>query len=213
VPELVGDFFRKLFGREKPVTSRDLKAALIGVKRDRRKKQLELKKVVNRRGDILERIKDARRDGNQIEVDTLWEDLKQLKVDAAYARREAKILSLEEIGLKRYSRGLERLEKSKDDRAIQRLLERARTSGLDDKLRRAEVDEDAYMDELNAILDDVGLQVEELEAEDDPEKEKFLAEIDAINSAEEAGKLDEALAKEEKLKKKLDEEKLEAEEV
>ncbi len=213
MPELVGDFFRKLFGREKPVTSRDLKAALIGVKRDRRKKQLELKKVVNRRGDILERIKDARRDGNQIEVDTLWEDLKQLKVDAAYARREAKILSLEEIGLKRYSRGLERLEKSKDDRAIQRLLERARTSGLDDKLRRAEVDEDAYMDELNAILDDVGLQVEELEAEDDPEKEKFLAEIDAINSAEEAGKLDEALAKEEKLKKKLDEEKLEAEEV
>jgi hypothetical protein len=212
VPELVGDFFKKIFGRSKTITSRDLKAALIGVKRERRRKQMQLRKLVNKRGEMLDRIKKARKEGNTMEVDFLWEELKQLKVDAAYSRREAKILNLEGIGLTRYIRGLERLEKMKDEKRIQSLLERVRTSGLDEKLRGVEVDELAYMDALNATLEEVGLEVDELEQDEDPEKERFLAEIDAIVEAEDSGQIDMAIEKEEKLKKKLDEEKLEAEE-
>src|SRR3954470_24134077 len=94
--------FDKLFRRKKDPTSKDLKVALMGIKRDRRKKTIELRKLAGKRGDILEKIKRARRDGNAMEVDVCWEEMKQLRVDAAYAKREAKVLSLESIGLTRY---------------------------------------------------------------------------------------------------------------
>jgi len=199
--------FDQLFRRQKPVTTRDLKVALMGVKRDRRRKLMELRKLASRRGDLFERMKRARRDGNSPEVDVLWEELKQLRVDTAYAKREAKVLSLESIALTRYLKGLERLEKAGEPQKIQSLIEKIRASGLDEKLRGHEVDEMAFMDALNATLEEVGLEIENWEAEEeDPEKAKFLEEIDAINMAEQAGKLDEALAKEQALQNKLEEE-------
>jgi hypothetical protein len=204
--------FDQLFRRKKDPTSKDLKVALIGLKRERKKKQMELRKLAGKRADVVERIKRARREGNQMEVDVGWEDMKQLQVDAAYAKREAKILSLETIGLTRYSKGMERLERSGDQGKIKSLLDRVRASGLDEKLRGVEVDEAAYMDSLNATLDEVGLEIEDLEMDDeDPEKAKFLADIDAINEAEGAGKIDEALAKQQHLEKKLEDEKVDVE--
>ncbi len=201
--------FDQIFKRKKEVTSKDLKVALMGIKRERKKKQMELRKLGVKRSDTIEKIKRARRDGNAMEVDVCWEEMKQLRVDAAYAKREAKVLSLESIGLTRYAKGLERLERTNDQSRIKSLLDRVRTSGLDEKLRGAEVDEMAYMDSLNATLEEVGLEIEDWEdEEDDPEKAKFLADIDAINSAEDSGKIDEALAKEQELQKKLEEEKV-----
>lgn len=202
--------FDQIFKRKKEVTSKDLKVALMGVKRERKKKQMEMRKLSTKRADMLEKIKKARRDGNSMEVDVCWEEMKQLRVDAAYAKREAKVLSLESIGLTRYMKGLERLEKTNDQSRIKSLLDRVRVSGLDEKLRGVEVDEMAYMDSLNATLEEVGLEIEDWESEEeDPEKAKFLADIDAINSAEEGGRLDEALAKEQELTKKLEDEKVE----
>ncbi len=201
-------FWDNLFTRKKaPLTSKDLKVALMGVKRERKKKQMETRKLSHKKAELIDAIKRARKDGNQMEVDFMWEELQQVKVDSAYCRREARILNLEGIGLTRYIRGLERLEKTSSNEKIKALLDKVRMAGLDEKLRGQEVDEVAYMDALNATLEEVGLEVEEIDTyEDDPEKARFLAEIDAINAAEEEGKLDEAVAKEEKLKAKLDEE-------
>lgn len=203
--------FEQLFKRKKDPTSKDLKVALLGLKRERKKKMMELRKLAGKRTEVIEKIKRARRDGNTMEVDVSWEEMKQLQVDAAYAKREAKILSLESIGITRYMKGMERLERVNDQSKIKALLDRVRSSGLDEKLRAGEVDEMAYMDSLNATLEEVGLEIEEFEGldEDDPEKAKFLAQIDAINEAEQAGKVDEAMAKEEALSKKLDDEKVE----
>lgn len=200
--------FDQLFKRKKEPTSRDLKVALMGLKRERRKKHMELRKLAAKRADAIEKIKRARREGNAMEVDVSWEELKQIQVDAAYCKREAKILSLESIGLTRYAKGMERLERNNDQGRIKALIDRVRVSGLDEKLRGVEVDELAYMDSLKATLDEVGLEIEEMDLdEEDPEKSKFLAQIDAINDAENSGKIDEAMAKEQELAKKLEEEK------
>ncbi len=198
--------FDRLFNRKKGlVTAKDLKVALMGVKRERKKKHMQLRKLAQKRNDVLERVKQARKDGNGMEVDVLWEELKQFKVDAAYAKREAKVLSLESVGLTRYMKGLERLEKTGDTARIKTLLDKAKLQGLDEKLRGVEVDEMAYMDALNANLEDLGLDMEDWESEDeDPEKANFLAEIDEIVSAEDAGKLEVAIEKQEKLNQKLE---------
>ncbi len=46
--------FDKLFNDDdKQVTSRDLKVALRGVERERRKKQMEIRKLSNKRTDVL----------------------------------------------------------------------------------------------------------------------------------------------------------------
>jgi hypothetical protein len=205
--------FEQLFKRKKDPTSKDLKVALMGLKRDRKKKHMELRKLAGKRTDVVEKIKRARKEGNTTEVDVCWEEMKQIQVDAAYAKREAKILSLETIGLTRYCKGMERLERVNDQGKIKQLIDRVRMSGLDEKLRGVEVDEMAYMDSLNATLEEVGLEIEEFEGldEEDPEKAKFLADIDAINEAEGAGKLDEADLKQQKLQKKLEDEKVDVE--
>jgi len=183
--------FDKLFNRDdKELTSRDLKIALRGVERDRRKKQLEIRKLSNKRNETLSRLKQARKDNNREEVDFLYEDMQQIKLDQTYARRESKILNLEAIGLKRYTRGLERLEKTYNRGKIRDLMQRVQMSGLDEKLRGSSVDEEAYLDALNMTLEDINMELEDTELmydEGDPEKEALLAELDDIIAAEEGG--------------------------
>lgn len=202
--------FDKLFNDDdKQVTSRDLKVALRGVERERRKKQMEIRKLSNKRTDILGRLKQARRDNNREEVDFLYEDLQQMKMDQAYARRESKILNLEAIGLKRYVRGLERLEKTSNRGKIRDLMQRVQVSGLDEKLRGSAVDEEAYLDALNATLDDISMELEDTELyleEEDPGKAALLAEIDEIIVAEEGGDAEIALQRQHALEEKLDRE-------
>ncbi|MBX3461141.1 MAG: hypothetical protein KF696_14440 [Planctomycetes bacterium] len=198
------NFFHLLFGGR--VDLRKLKVKLREVERERRKYFMELRKSSAKQGTLIEQIKAARREGNQIEVDYLWEELKAIKHDFSFSRRAAKISNLEGIALKKYIRGLERLEKRKDKDGVNKLLQRIRTSGLDAKLALQQIDEQAYMDELNATLEDIGLEMDGEFEDQDPEKERFLSEIDTINEAEEAGNFDEALKTEAELKHKLESE-------
>ena len=202
--------FDKLFNNdEKEITSRDLKVALRGVERERRKKQMEIRKLSNKRTDLLGRLKAARRDNNREEVDFLYEDIQQMKMDQAYARRESKILNLEAIGLKRYVRGLERLEKTSNRGKVRDLMQRVQMSGLDEKLRGSAVDEEAYLDALNATLEDISMELEDNELmleEEDPNKEALLAEIDEIIAAEEGGEADVALQRQHALEERMDRE-------
>ena len=196
-------FFKDLFG--KSVQLKDLKIALKGVERDRRRSQIELRKLSAKQAALLEQIKQKRKEGNDIEVDYIWEDLKALKTEIALARRVARRANLEGIALKRYIYVMERLNKEKDEKSVHKLLERVRNSSLDAKLSAADIKEQEYLDELQAILDDIGIADELAFSDiDDPEKAKFLAIIDDINDAEESGDLEAALKKEEELKTKLE---------
>ncbi len=197
-------FFQTLFGGK--VDLRTLKVKLREVERERRKYFMELRKMSAKQTGLIEQIKAARREGNNIEVDYLWEEMKEIKYDFAFSRRSAKISNLEGIALKKYIRGLERLEKRKDKNSINKLLNRIRTSGLDAKLAMQSIDEQGYIDELNATLEDIGLEVDADMSEQDPEKERFLDEIDTINEAEGTGNFEEALKTEAELKRKLEDE-------
>lgn len=201
--------FDKLFNREdREVTSRDLKIALKGVERERRKKQMELRKLSSRRNETLARLKTARKENNREEVDFLYEDLQQVKLDQALLRRESKILNLEAIGLKRYTRGLERLEKTSSKARIRDLMQRVQMQGLDQKLHGQAVDEEAYVDALNATLEDLQMELEDVDMseERDPDKENLLAELDEIIAAEEGGDVDIAREREAALQDRLDHE-------
>jgi hypothetical protein len=198
-------FFRNLF--EKAITARDLKVSLIRVDRDRKRKQLEVRKLSAKQGDLIDTVKKSRKEGNSLEVDYVWEELNGVKLDLAFLRRESRVLNLEGIALKRYIRGLERLEKADNRTGIKQLLDRTRKSGLDAKLAGQFVDEQGYLDELSAIMEEIGLEAEQFDMmEDDPAKARFLAEIDAINAAEEVGDFDAAVEKEEELKAELERE-------
>lgn len=189
----------KLFG--KPITAKELKVHLLKIERQRRRKQQEIRKLEAKRSNTIERIKKARKDGNNLEVDYLWEDLTQLKMEGVLTMKGARRLNLEAIGLKKYIRGLDRLEKNEDKEGIRRLFTRVAESGLDMKLGVEEINEQEYMDELTMILEDAGLDDSDLDrVEEDPEKAKFLTEIDAINEAEESGDFDKAVERETKLK-------------
>lgn len=197
-------FLEELLGGPK-ITTRELRRALLRVERERRKKRSELKRLEVRQTKTLDELKEARRTGNQLEVDYLWEDLKATKLDRQVCLREATVLNLEGITVKNYLRGLQRLERQKDNTSIDRLLKRVRSSGLMAKLEREKIRQDEYLDELRAIMEDVGLDTEldEFE-EDDPEKAAFLAEIDMLNAAEERGDAEGAQEVEERVKARLE---------
>jgi len=198
-------FFRDLFN--KPVTSRDLKVALIGVERERKRKQMELRKNITRSSDFVEKLKKARKEGNNLEVDYIWEDLNQMRIDSSYLRRESKILNLEGITLKRYVRGMERLERTNNKDGIRSLLDKTRVSGLDAKLAHQFINDQEYLDELGTIMEEIGLETDQMEyAEEDPGKMRFLEQIDALNAAEESGDVDQALEHEEKIRVELEKE-------
>lgn len=199
-----GSFFQMLFGGK--LDLRKLKVKLREVERERRKYFMDLRKLSATQTDMIEKIKRARREGNQFEVDYLWEEMKSMKHDFAFNKRAAKISNLEGIALKKYIRGLERLEKRKDKDGVNKLLQRIRNSGLDAKLALQSIDEQAYVDELNATLDDLGLEVDGEFEDSDPEKARFLSEIDTINEAETGGDFEAALKTEAELKQKLESE-------
>lgn len=197
-------FFEELFGRKK-VTSKELRIQLRRIERQRLRKRRELKKVESRQAELIEQVKEARRDGNSIEVDYMWEELKGLKIDKAYLIREATVLNLEGITVKKYVRGMERMERRDNHEGIQKLLTRLRGSGLDAKLQAENINTDEYLDELRAVLEETGLEMDLMtDGDEDPEKAAFLAEIDEINAAEESGDLGLASERETELARKLE---------
>ena len=113
----------KLFG-EKNLKVQDLKVKLMAIDRDRRRKQLELRKLDAKKGQAIETMKKARKSGNNLEVDYLWEELSQLKVDSGYVGREAKIINRQGILLKRVIRVMERRERDNDRDGVRKLIER-----------------------------------------------------------------------------------------
>jgi hypothetical protein len=191
------DLFYRLFGGRKEITLEELKEALSNVERDRRKSRREIRRWEQKRKQTLERMKKARAEGNQLEIDYLWEDFKEHRRVGTELRREGRIYNIEGTALKRYVRALERLERRKDRDGARNLLERVQGSGLMERLSLERDTEVRYLEEMNAILDEFdGLEETE---QADPEKAMFFAELDTIRKAEEEGDAEEAVEREEEL--------------
>ena len=193
---------QKLFSSKK-VSLRELKVSLLKVERERKRQETSLRKLESRIDEIFEKTKKARRQGKKVEVDFLWEELRLAKTEIALEYRQARVLNLEAITLKRTVWGLERMEAAKNREGAGHLVGRLRASGLDDKLQAQEIREDEYLRELDDILHSLALPESAESESDDPDKAVFLAEIDAINAAEDVGDVDVAQEREMGLKGRL----------
>lgn len=171
---------KKLFSARN-VSLRELKLTLLGHERRRRQIADELRTLEKRKTEITERARIHRRRGSTMEVDYLWRELKQLRTERSLLERDAQIVNLETLALKRTIHGMERLEAQNDKTGVRRLLSRVRQSGLDDKLAATTIRDEDYLRELESILEDSGIAAD-ASTEDDPEKAAFLAELDVLNA-------------------------------
>ncbi len=188
--------------RGKEPSLKELTTAREEAKHRRDEHRLALRKLLVRRDHVMAGLKQARRDGDDVKVDTLWEELEELRPDLALTRRETKVAGLEYQTFRRYVRGMEQLSQHGDREGVRRLFQRVRSSRLPDLLSRAEIDEERYVQELDLLLSDEG-ELEEIR-EEDPRKEAFLRRLDAIATAEAGGKEEEARRAEDALKQELE---------
>lgn len=199
---------RKLFGQPEPITIESLKGALQEVERDRRKNRVEIRRWERQRKQVIDRMKRARNENNQLEVDYNWEQFKQHRAEGTDLRREGRVYNLEALALGRTVRALERLEKKKDRDSARNLIERLRVSGLPERIGLDREEQMRSLEEMNEILEEFTGEREEITA--DPEKALFLAELDSISEAEDAGEEEEAKEREDELLRRFEEEEPEA---
>ncbi len=193
---------RSLFS--KPLSTKELRPELARLSRERRRKMMAMRKLGRKREKLIDGMRKARKSGDSLETDYLWEEIRQLQFDAAYSKREVRIANLEEIALKRYVRALEKLERRKDTDGIRKLLTKIRSSGLEAKLAEERIREQEYLDELNAIVELATEELHEEELEEDEEKARFLEEIDRIIEAEDSGEDAKAKKHRDALSKRLE---------
>ncbi|MFQ5653136.1 MAG: hypothetical protein ACE5GW_00210 [Planctomycetota bacterium] len=189
--------FQRLFGGRHPVSLTEVREALEEVERDRRRNRVEIRRWERKRKQTIERMKRARGEGNQLEIDYLWDQFKEHRRSGGELRREGRTYNLEAIALGRTVKALEHLERRRDRDGARNLLERVRHSGL---MERLAIDRDAELhclEEMSSILEEFGGVPEEIE--EDPEKALFMAELDGIREAEQKGDSDEASEREEEL--------------
>ena len=195
--------FRKLFGAPEPITLESLKKALGEVERDRRKSRVEVRRWERQRKQLVDKMKSARGEGNQLEVDYLWEQFKQHRSEGTELRRDGRVYNLEALALGKTVRALERLEKKKDRESARSLIDRIRASGLPERISLDRDEQLRSLEEMNEILDEFTGEAEP--TQEDPEKAMFLAELDSIAEVEQSGESEEARDRESELLRRFEE--------
>ena len=195
--------FRKLFGAPEPITLESLKKALGEVERDRRKSRVEVRRWERQRKQLVDKMKKARGEGNQLEVDYLWEQFKQHRSEGTELRRDGRVYNLEALALGKTVRALERLEKKKDRESARSLIDRIRASGLPERISLDRDEQLRSLEEMNEILDEFTGEAEP--TQEDPEKAMFLAELDSIAEVEQSGESEEARDRESELLRRFEE--------
>lgn len=212
----MGNIFDKIFEKlgekdqENIVTSRDIKIALKGAEREIKRNKMGIKKINQKDQQLLQKLKKARREGRTDDVNEFYQDLQDNKIEKMTFKKEGKILRLETMALKNTLRGVERLEKTSNRGRIRDLMSRIKDSNINEKLQAGTIDEESYLDSLGMIMDDITDELQDFEGslvgQNNPEKARFLADLDEIIAAEEEGSEEIALEKEEKLRSNLESE-------
>jgi len=166
----------------------------------RRRLFRQLRVLANRRRRLLEKAKKARKSGDEMTLDFVWEELKGLRTEAALLKKDARVAMLEALTLERVLRAMEVAQKTGGEGKIRDVIKRLMESGVIAKIGEEKVSEDAYAEELEAVLS-YATETAPEEAEVDEEKAKFLEELDAIIDAEERGDKQEAKKRVKRLEK------------
>ena len=189
--------FQRLFQGHNVITRQALEEALDKVEKDRRRSRREVRRWGRKRKQLVDRMKKMQSEGNDLEVDYLWDEFKEHRRLGQDIKREGRLFNIEGIALKRTIKALDRLERRKDHSSSHKLLERLRSSGLLERIAVEKESELQYLEEMNAILEEFdGLSEAERQ---DPEKALFLAELDGIHKAEAEGDQEGAADRQEEL--------------
>ncbi len=173
------------------VSVEEVEEATKAAQEKRRRLFRQMRILARRRRRLLERAKKARKQGDKMEIDFVWEELKGLRTEAALLRKDARVAMLEELTLERVERTMKRLKKAGDEGRIKDVIHRLIESGIIAQIGQEQVSEDAYAEQLDAVLS-YATEATVEDAEEDEEKAKFLEELDAIIDAEERGDKHEA---------------------
>lgn len=199
----IKDWFTGLFNRGLDLPN--MKVTLRLAERERQKTFAEMRKHDARQTQLINEMKAARKLGNNLQVDYLYEELKQVKHEMALAYRTGRIANRQTILLKRAIYAFERKAKAKDKNSIQGMIERLSTAGLDRMIASTSVSDEEYVAKLDELLgttefDDSMMMDNEM----DEGKSKLLAELDAINAAEDQGNFEIAVEREREIKRMLE---------
>ena len=107
---------QRLFQGSKVVSREELEEALDKIDKDRRKSRREVKRWERKRRQLVDRMKKQRTEGNDLEVDYVWEEFKEHRRLGQDLKRDGKIYNIEGIALRRTIKALDRLERRKDGR-------------------------------------------------------------------------------------------------
>jgi hypothetical protein len=198
-------FFGELFGSREPNLT-DVKVKLRTAERDRIKQFEEVRKLDAKQAQLLTDIRKSMRDGNKLQVDYLYDELKFIKHDIGLATKTARIANRQTMVLKRVMRAMESRTRTGDKDSVRKMIERLVNSDIASMIAKSDVSDEEYTAKLDEILGMTELETGGTMEADDPEKEKLLSALSAINEAEDAGNFDEATEKEREVKRLLESE-------
>ena len=92
---------QRLFQGNRSISVEELEEALGRVEKDRRRSRREIKRWERKRKQLVERMKKVRSEGNDLEVDYLWEEFKEHRRLGQNIRRDGRVFNLEGVALKR----------------------------------------------------------------------------------------------------------------
>ncbi len=196
-------FFGDLFGSREPSLT-DVKVKLRTAERDRLKQYEEVRKLDAKQSQLLTDIRKAMRDGNRLQIDYLYDELKFVKHDISLGTKTARIANRQTMVLKRVMRAMESRTRTGDKDSVRKMIERLVNSDIASMIAKSDVSDEEYTAKLDEILGMTELESGGTSEADDPEKEKLLSALSAINEAEDAGNFEAATEKEREVKRLLE---------
>ncbi len=194
-------FFSELF-RSKKIDPKELENTLEELGNSIKKQQIRAKKLIHQQEYLLQLLKKARQSGESWLFDQKWKELQKNKLELMIKTREIQILSSEEIVIEKYSLSQERISRQEGQNKAHQLIQKIKKSGVDIKEAKVQIEEQEYIEELDAILNikeisnDYPLEIE------DENKDLFIQELDEIITMEKRGDTKEVERKTQNLQNK-----------
>lgn len=182
------------------VSSKEIKSEMAAFERMRRRKLIDLRMAENGKARVVSQIKHARAEGRQEIIDRIWLEMGDLRSESAALCHDIRRAGLQYLTLKRCLPYVRRFERTSDPEGLTLLAKRIRESRLEPLLKQDDMNETAYLDELDVIITEMSGRGTELGPAEDDEKTRFIESIDAVLRAESDGRIEEARRREGELR-------------
>lgn len=167
-----------------PPSVEELRLKLKELEREQTKVRREGQLVSDDKATKLQEAVAAEKAGKEELLQDVFREMRQLDIDASFFNRELRRMSLGKMALKGYIRRLEMLDRRKDQKSIESLIGRIRSSSLQTLIAKAEVSDDMFMATLEDILGEEEAAAAGPASVADAGYEQFKRTVSAIARAE-----------------------------